>query len=685
MIGSGSRFELAKFNGPDDPRLQQLREEMGGHGIPSGDEHWVVVENESSKNPNGSGEPVPTPLPSKQSFGGANGGEYRLSFHGYAPGYAQVIESPTSFQITPMQIDTFHRDKMNLTGPTKFVPGPLPRNSLSPTSGPDATYSGLLECPVTTRIQRILDSSHSLVGYKKLPSNHQGNPCGMNLTVISNAQECFSAAREVIGKGSTFSDQSSNDTSKPYGCSVSADPSALGQVNVFFNAHTSAQKNKRACGQNIKRVSGASSSLVDLNVDIDESNDKVTITMTGPDDVWFGVGFNAQAMKDSPWAIIVEPSESAQSAVKLSEYRLSDQGINNQLLHSSLTLASSTKGNGTRTVVVTRALKGLTEDHYTFDVKDKHNEHFLFINALGSGPTFSYHKQHTPSFVALVPVVSNSTSQTGDCICSAPKGSIPFGQGKGQFMYVPTNQKVDNGTGTTGFVNVCPPSPRGDLLYQRNPTCDARTYAGGQITCHHMWSLLDADQEIPWPDQPVEYHLKFRFWVQPWNASYHKNVYRSTWGIASPVEYDIPKCEDGMPGCSRNPVDNSWMHTITGTYNGTGKIVAAHFHCHAPACLSVAMYRCPRSLVESGQVCDSGTGELLCEERPIYGGEGKNPPKFDESGFILQPPCLFGDPEFGLEQPPDTDPSKWVLHTVKTSNATYGHHGEMAWQQMYLV
>lgn len=42
-------------------------------------------------------------LPKQQAFGAANGGEFRKSFHGFAPGYAQVIDSPTEFQITPMQ------------------------------------------------------------------------------------------------------------------------------------------------------------------------------------------------------------------------------------------------------------------------------------------------------------------------------------------------------------------------------------------------------------------------------------------------------------------------------------------------------------------------------------------------------------------------------------------------------
>ena len=87
-------------------------------------------------------------------------------------------------------------------------------------------------------------------------------------------------------------------------------------------------------------------------------------------------------------------------------------------------------------------------------------------------------------------------------------------------------------------------------------------------------------------------------------------VLRDTWGIASPVEYDVPKCGEGVAGCSRAP-DGSWIHTIAGTYSGHSKLVAAHFHCHAPMCLAIAMYRCPAGT----KVCNATTGELLCEER----------------------------------------------------------------------
>lgn len=51
-----------------------------GHGI-SHDVHYVVHD----LAPHNS-------IPTSQSFGAANGGEYRMSFHGYAPGYAQVSE-----------------------------------------------------------------------------------------------------------------------------------------------------------------------------------------------------------------------------------------------------------------------------------------------------------------------------------------------------------------------------------------------------------------------------------------------------------------------------------------------------------------------------------------------------------------------------------------------------------------
>ena len=39
-----------------------------------------------------------------------------------------------------------------------------------------------------------------------------------------------------------------------------------------------------------------------------------------------------------------------------------------------------------------------------------------------------------------------------------------------------------------------------------------------------MWSLLDAEQEIPWADKPLVFQHKYRFYVQPFTEDYHKPV-----------------------------------------------------------------------------------------------------------------------------------------------------------------
>ena len=38
-----------------------------------------------------------------------NGGEFRMSYHGFPKGYAQFVDSPTTFVMSPMQIDTWNR------------------------------------------------------------------------------------------------------------------------------------------------------------------------------------------------------------------------------------------------------------------------------------------------------------------------------------------------------------------------------------------------------------------------------------------------------------------------------------------------------------------------------------------------------------------------------------------------
>ncbi len=72
-------------------------------------------------------------VPSSQWFSEGNGGESRKSFHGYPKGYAQLIGSPDSWHITPMQIDTRNREcgvtPADVANCTKFKAGIEPKQA----------------------------------------------------------------------------------------------------------------------------------------------------------------------------------------------------------------------------------------------------------------------------------------------------------------------------------------------------------------------------------------------------------------------------------------------------------------------------------------------------------------------------------------------------------------------------
>jgi len=321
--------------------------------------------------------------------------------------------------------------------------------------------------------------------------------------------------------------------------------------------------------------------------------------------------------------------------------------------------------------VLSRPLAAATPQHYGFSVEG--SALLPLIAAVGGGPTFDsdHHQVATTGVLTLLPI------DVPSCVCPAPLP--PFGSATGSLEYI--DPATNASLGSVGFANACAPQPRMDTLAQHNPTCDLRTYSGGQIACHHKWSLLDADQETPWPDKPLVYQHKFRFWFQEYDPSLHTEVYRTTWGIGSPVEYDVPQCPDGTPTAD-------CVHTITGLGVFAGpaspsgpdmRLVKANFHCHAPTCLSVALYACDQAVHTHCQ-----RPRLLCEERTIFGGSGDPripEERFSEPGYIAQPPCLWGDSEFGLEPPINV--SGLNLYAVAKTNSTYGHHGEMAWLQVY--
>merc|ERR1712192_223617 len=96
------------------------------------------------------------------------------------------------------------------------------------------------------------------------------------------------------------------------------------------------------------------------------------------------------------------------------------------------------------------------------------------------------------------------------------------------------------------FHKNCLPEPRGDLVQQKNPTCWIETYQGGLSCCHHQNILLDRDQTPP--EELLTYHMKFRFYFQPYTAASadapasHQNLLRMYYQTeANAGEYDVPK------------------------------------------------------------------------------------------------------------------------------------------------
>lgn len=180
-----------------------------------------------------------------------------------------------------------------------------------------------------------------------------------------------------------------------------------------------------------------------------------------------------------------------------------------------------------------------------------------------------------------------------------------------------------------------------------------------------MWSLLDADQEkdpriMRWKKFPLTYYQKYRIYFQDYIPGHHIGTHpREGWGIAAAgglAEYDVPVFD----GPADTPTEKrTWKIWGVLTPGGTDLYLAAiHFHCHAPTCLEMALY-------------NNVTGDLVCKQNPIYGGTGQiDQARFDEPGYILQPPCLWGD-QPGLEPMPKASGVRFMV--VAITNSTYGH------------
>ena len=322
-----------------------------------------------------------------------------------------------------------------------------------------ADYQGILECPCTTRKTKVID------GYLPVTTG----TCGTN--AIETADECnHSGASLALPVTNTTTVSSA---ALPSGCFVAA-----GASSMTFNAHKAAAGGAAAtapaveCGGNpadVKSRPLVGSSLVgvvDVQLGIDSATKQATITLSCPaHSNWFGVGFNTTTMAAASYTVVVD------GAGKVTEHKLGPHTPGTQLQTPFATVVSSTIGAGGVRVVVLTAPFAAAAAAAPIDFGGFAPGELEVITAVGSTPTFSYHKAHYNGQVLL----GHQGAPT--CICRDPSSN--------------------SGTisGMRFNPGVCAPFPVGELQSTHNAICNITEYNGGLYCCHDKSVLIDADQD----------------------------------------------------------------------------------------------------------------------------------------------------------------------------------------------
>jgi len=632
-----------------------------------------------------------------------NGGESRKSFHGYPQGYAQLLESPTSWHITPMQIDTRNRehgvtpaDVHKCTNMTECA-GYEPRQArygrnwggLTKKNANVDGYSGILECPCNSRYggdPEFYPTSKTKVlsrSFSAIPSGtcKQGES-------FPKAENCYNAIALLGFNVTKLTNATASEKDAPHGCVLVRNADGSGEA--LYNTGGNTSSDAEGCASSIVKVaqSGSPSTKVNVAVELNgaAAAGVATITLSGPASGWFAVGLDAKLMHDNPYTLVV--NDKGVTERKLGTCGTEADHCAGTLLNASITLVSSAVVDGVRTAVFTRPFAGATKDHYTFAPTKVGT--LNYISAVGSSQEFAYHKNRDIGTMSFTPLTGPT------CICDLGEtGSLCETNGTACNSFVKNCVSRSSTLGNKGEAS-------GDLLADHNPTCSSGQYVGGLSCCSHKRIILDDDQVVP--PELLKYHMKFRFWYQEYkpetkvsNASHVdlSRIYFTT--EANAGEYDIPPAfytgdqpkiagypqvgpyPELTPGstCTGNcPSGDDCECTHTITYNHTVsnmRLIYASGHCHAPACIGIWLYR-----------NDPGHEmELLCHQAPIYGnGTGTNSESgiYDEAGYLSLPPCLFAD-EPGLHPSVLLPPNTELVSIKKNRNTHMGHFGEMAsWQ-----
>lgn len=146
---------------------------------------------------------------------------------------------------------------------------------------------------------------------------------------VSTAAECFEAAASLVQL--ITANVTQNLTTAPAGCFLVASQAG---VEAYFNEFATSTALCGASTGPVRSKGSQGSGDFTLSLDLDSNSGNATITLQGPADVWFGVGFNASRMADTPYTIVID------GAGTVTEHKLADH-MPGSLLPPTITVVSN--------------------------------------------------------------------------------------------------------------------------------------------------------------------------------------------------------------------------------------------------------------------------------------------------------------------------------------------------------
>jgi len=500
--------------------------------------------------------------------------------------------------------------------------------------GRDGGLSPLIECPCGDRISRKTVETPNILASGTCTSH------------LASEVACTAAVASIA---TVSSSASVSNRSMPYGC-IMVPSGHSNSYEAIFNTAKSAQR----CGPGESQPLAlhAAAQLTDLvNVTVTHDGKMAHISMSGPADVWFGVGFGTSVMT-SAYAIIVD------GVGVVSERKLGAHAPGSAL-KPTLTVISSSVAAGIRTVEVARHVVGDTKEYFSIPTTPGQVD---LIAAVGMTSTFSYHRAHTGGQMTLIPTAASS------CICTPKEDNY--------LIYMNTTVQQFNGYNCVG-------APRSDMAQHGdgtgrnvpNAACHMQTYHGGTECCKHKMFLTDREDAHRIPDQTDTYFLKWRYYFQEYEPTIagapatHQHLHHWVFLIDQQVnDYEEDNAHYGTPsigGITANlTAKDMGLEDIPATYSTITPLVMTP-HCHAPSCIREELW-------------NVDTGEIICNVTAMYGNPEYGPLSqvFNEANYIAIPPCIYGY-QPGLQKPFSLSPST-RLRAIKYFNNTYRHLGQMA-------